>query len=141
MRRCARCAETGVERATRAAAMKRDLARLLFSTRGRLSRAPFWWTALALDAGFVLLFVVIDEIVGQAATLVIYPFTLWIGFALCAKRMRDRGRSPGWLAAALVPLAGPLWLLIELGFRRGTSGDNAYGPDPLIPSGARALNA
>lgn len=24
-----------------------------------------------------------------------------------------------------------IWALIELGFRKGTAGDNAYGPDPL----------
>lgn len=115
--------------------MKQSLVPLLFSPRGRLPRAPFWWTAIALDAAFVLLFVAIDQALGRAATLVIYPFTLWIGFALCAKRMRDRGRSPGWLLAVLVPVAGPLWLLIELGFRRGTPGDNAFGPDPVTTFG------
>jgi uncharacterized membrane protein YhaH (DUF805 family) len=26
-----------------------------------------------------------------------------------------------------------LWALIELGFLRGTVGDNRYGPDPLPP--------
>src|SRR5262245_21974074 len=50
--------------------------------------------------------------------------------ALLAKRMRDRGRSPAWLLAALVPLLGPLWLLVELGLRKGTPGENQYGPDP-----------
>jgi uncharacterized membrane protein YhaH (DUF805 family) len=28
-------------------------------------------------------------------------------------------------------LAISVWALVELGFLRGTPGDNAYGPDPL----------
>jgi uncharacterized membrane protein YhaH (DUF805 family) len=28
------------------------------------------------------------------------------------------------------PIVG-IWFLIELGFQRGTAGDNRYGPDPL----------
>jgi uncharacterized membrane protein YhaH (DUF805 family) len=31
----------------------------------------------------------------------------------------------------LVMLAIGIWILVELGFLRGTVGDNAYGPDPL----------
>jgi len=105
--------------------------RRLLSLHGRLPRAPFWWSGIALDAAFVLLFVAIERTLGREATFVLYPPFLWIGLALCARRMRDRGYSPWWLAAALVPVAGPLWLLIELGFRRGTPGENAYGADPL----------
>lgn len=111
--------------------MRRNLVRLLFYPRGRLPRTSFWWSAIALNTAFVLLFVGIEQTLGRSATLALYPFYLWIGFVLCAKRMRDRARSPGWLLAALVPVAGPLWLLIELGLRRGTPGDNAFGPDPL----------
>ena len=48
-----------------------------------------------------------------------------------SRRLRDRGRSPFWLLAGAVPILGPLWLLIELGLRRGTPGENPYGPDPL----------
>jgi uncharacterized membrane protein YhaH (DUF805 family) len=47
--------------------------------------------------------------------------------------LTDDPRSPGWLdfvlgfCAAVIGLA----FLVELGFRRGTAGDNRYGPDPL----------
>jgi uncharacterized membrane protein YhaH (DUF805 family) len=36
----------------------------------------------------------------------------------------------GWCVAAVYS-AIAIWMLIELGFLRGTRGDNAYGPDPL----------
>jgi uncharacterized membrane protein YhaH (DUF805 family) len=47
--------------------------------------------------------------------------------------LTDDPRNPGWLdfvlgfCAAVIGLA----FLVELGFRRGTAGDNRYGPDPL----------
>ena len=36
-----------------------------------------------------------------------------------------------WLLALVAIDASSLWVLIELGFRRGTDGENDYGPDPL----------
>ncbi|MCF6200418.1 MAG: DUF805 domain-containing protein [Hyphomicrobiaceae bacterium] len=33
----------------------------------------------------------------------------------------------------VIILTYSLWMLIELGFRKGTIGDNKYGPDPLQP--------
>ncbi len=111
--------------------MKADLLAGLISFRGRLARAAFWWRMLALWAVFVLLFIALEQTLGGAATFILYPPFLWVGLALCTRRLRDRGYAPGWLAAALVPVAGPLWLAIELGLRRGTRGENAYGPDPL----------
>ena len=36
----------------------------------------------------------------------------------------------GWILN-LAQLAVAIWFLIELGFLRGTAGDNQYGPDPV----------
>lgn len=36
----------------------------------------------------------------------------------------------GWAVMALAMIVG-LWALVELGFLRGTKGDNQFGPDPL----------
>jgi uncharacterized membrane protein YhaH (DUF805 family) len=85
----------------------------------------------------------------------------WPGYALSVKRLHDHNKGPLMVillyalygAVALIDvigLAGPpsqptslflifalpfvligLWLFIQLGFRRGTSGDNRFGPDPL----------
>ncbi|MGQ0485996.1 MAG: DUF805 domain-containing protein [Hyphomicrobiales bacterium] len=56
---------------------------------------------------------------------------LWPTLAIYAKRWHDRGKSGWWMLIILIPLIGPIWVLIELGFLRGTKGPNHYGPDPL----------
>ena len=61
-----------------------------------------------------------------AALALIYP-----AIVLYAKRWHDRGKSGWWTLIGLVPIIGGLWMLIELGFLKGTDGDNQYGPDPL----------
>lgn len=107
------------------------LARLLFSFRGRIARGTLWGSLLLLCLAFLVLYVFMKTELGARSTLLLYPFLFWIAAALLAKRMRDRGRSPWWLLSALVPIIGPLWLLFELGLRRGTPGENHYGADPL----------
>jgi uncharacterized membrane protein YhaH (DUF805 family) len=105
--------------------------RLLFSFSGRISRSTFWWTIILLGIAFAVLFVFVREELGRPSTLALYPPALWILGASAVKRMRDRGKSPAWLLVVLIPVLGPLWLLIELGMRKGNSGENHYGPDPL----------
>jgi uncharacterized membrane protein YhaH (DUF805 family) len=56
---------------------------------------------------------------------------LWPTLAIYAKRWHDRGKSGWWMLIILIPLIGPIWTLVELGFLRGTEGQNQYGPDPL----------
>lgn len=90
----------------------------LFSWRGRSGRATFWWTLIALKLTFLVLFVFLRAEAGLASTLVLYPPFFWILGALLARRLRDRGRAPAWLLVLLVPVLGPLWLLVEAGFRR-----------------------
>jgi len=107
------------------------LGSLLFSFRGRLPRSTFWWAAILVGAAFVALMVALEATSGQKASLVLYPPLFWIAAALAVKRLRDRGRRAAWLIVLLVPILGPLWVLVELGFRRGTPGENRYGQDPL----------
>lgn len=111
------------------------LTRQLLSFRGRLSRRAFWGTGLAVGACFLLLLKLLEASFGRASSLLLYPPLLWVLAALAVRRMRDRGRSPAWLLAALVPLLGPLWLFLELGLRQGSPGENHYGPDPRAAGG------
>lgn len=85
---------------------------------------------------------------------------IWIGLALGIKRLHDRDKSGWWLllfyfvpsvletigaailgSGAMFILGSigagiSIWGLIEIGFLRGTSGQNSYGPDPLAGPGS-----
>lgn len=50
-------------------------------------------------------------------------------FAALVRRLHDSGKSGAWLFIVFVPVAGEICLIILL-VMEGTSGDNAYGPDP-----------
>ena len=51
---------------------------------------------------------------------------LWPSLAVQIKRWHDRDKSGWWQLISLVPIAGPIWAFIELGFLPGTSGANRY---------------
>lgn len=106
------------------------IAQLLFSYQGRISRSAFWCAGLALSTLFLLLLVFLQTELRRSTSLIIYPPFFWMMSALWVKRLRDRGKAPLWLLALVVPVLGPLYLAIDLGFRRGTVGENQYGPDP-----------
>ena len=44
------------------------------------------------------------------------------------KRFHDRDKSGWWVLIGLIPIIGALWLLVELGFLKGTDGPNRFGP-------------
>jgi uncharacterized membrane protein YhaH (DUF805 family) len=61
------------------------------------------------------------------ATLVmIYPAII-----VTIKRYHDRNKSGWWVLIALIPIVGAIWQIIELGFLRGTVGQNRFGSDPV----------
>jgi uncharacterized membrane protein YhaH (DUF805 family) len=107
-----------------------SLSRLLFSFQGRIARSTFWCAGLIVALLFVLLLVFLQTEFRRNVSLLIYPPFFWMMAALWVKRLRDRGRSPLLLLALAIPVLGPLYLAIEMGFRRGTIGENQYGPDP-----------
>jgi uncharacterized membrane protein YhaH (DUF805 family) len=110
---------------------------LLLSMEGRITRRSFWLTILAVAVVSIIVRI-IDGLIGSSlfygtgilgiifGLLMIYP-----AIALYAKRWHDRGKSGWWSLIGLIPIIGGIWLLIELGFLRGTVGANSYGPDPL----------
>jgi uncharacterized membrane protein YhaH (DUF805 family) len=57
--------------------------------------------------------------------------TLWPSLAIYAKRWHDRNKSGWWSLILFIPFVGAIWMLIELGFLRGTEGNNNYGADPV----------
>jgi uncharacterized membrane protein YhaH (DUF805 family) len=77
-------------------------------------------------------FVFLDAMLVRMAIWVFCPPFFWIAFALAAKCLHDAEQSVVWLLALLVPVLGPLAVDgICLMFRKGSPGQNQYGPDPL----------
>jgi uncharacterized membrane protein YhaH (DUF805 family) len=136
-----------------------DLLQLLFGFRGRINRAKYWLAVIvyiavmivAAAAAFTLGMVTLFFLVA----VVIYIPMIISGIAVGIKRLHDRDKSAWWLlvffvlpsvlSAAAAGLQGStfavilsiasfaisIWAVVELGFLRGTSGSNQYGPDPL----------
>jgi uncharacterized membrane protein YhaH (DUF805 family) len=110
------------------------------------------WSAVPIAWGGLLFGLFVYLLVSCAGLLVLFA-----GFAVAAKRLHDRDKSAWWLLLFyLVPwILGTIgfyigaievrvilglglayfciviWYLVELGFLRGTTGPNRYGPDPL----------
>ncbi len=51
------------------------------------------------------------------------------GLAVAARRLHDTGRSAWWLLIGLVPLVGPIVLIVFL-VQDSQPGTNQYGPNP-----------
>jgi uncharacterized membrane protein YhaH (DUF805 family) len=132
---------------------------LLFSFEGRISRKPFWIALLVLLALEAVTNILAYKLEGERLSAVTDLALSYPEFALFAKRGQDRNLSPwltgvfflsgvimdffvvmGWrgfmdrpffLALAVPWTVFALAILVDLGFRPGTTGANRFGPDPL----------
>lgn len=113
---------------------KLDWTWFLFSLKGRISRKQFWIFHLIVFAGGLLLGMFTEvgsdmhEITRPQLMFMIWIF--WPSIAVQAKRWHDRNKSAWWLVINFIPIAGPIWALIENGFLQGDPGENRYGPAP-----------
>jgi uncharacterized membrane protein YhaH (DUF805 family) len=135
-----------------------DWKNLFLSFEGRINRQPFWLGLLALIILTWILEFILFAIFGVSMMPVMDPnatpeaaaaaaaasmskmiaplgilvlLTLWPSLAMYTKRWHDRDKSGWWTLIILVPIIGSIWLLVELGFLRGTDGPNRFGDDPL----------
>ena len=113
-----------------------DFKKFYLSPEGRVNRKQWWlWLVLPLTVITILL-ISLDMATGN------YKPEFGIGlfsgiFALLTliptifvhiKRFHDRDKSGWWVLIGLIPVIGAIWLLIELGFLKGTPGPNRFGP-------------
>lgn len=125
---------------------------LFTSFDGRINRQK-WWLGLIVLMIIEWIFIIIAMMLGggmmtgidpqdpaavnrtmgalMVPLMILVLVFLWPTLAIYAKRWHDRGKSGWWTLIILIPLIGPIWVLVELGFLRGTEGPNQYGPDPL----------
>jgi len=137
-----------------------DFVNLYTSFDGRISRQPFWIGMIILVVVMiVLMFLVMFG--GMLLIFILQLVFLYPSAAVMVKRLHDRNKSGYYAAILLGlsllngftnvlgitgnPLEAnaldyilgilvfvvSIWFLIELGFLRGTTGQNQYGPDPL----------
>ena len=102
----------------------------LFFTRytdfnGRSRRSEYWWAYLSITVISAVLTAVLGELayIWTLATLV--PQT-----AVSVRRLHDIGKSGWFYLIGLIPLAGPIILLVWM--CKDSTEDNQWGPNPKM---------
>jgi uncharacterized membrane protein YhaH (DUF805 family) len=138
-----------------------DWAFLYNTFEGRIGRKTFWIAVAMLSVAEVVLHLIAEQIQGDRLSAIVDLACTYPEFAVAVKRAHDRNMPLPFLivffaASAFLDLltvlemtgtddqpstisvliAVPftilaLFLLVELGFRKGVDGPNQYGPDPL----------
>jgi len=111
---------------------------LLFSFKGRIPRSTYWLKFGLPYMGIIVLMYLLDAGAGtfnEEVGLGIFSGLFWLiaiypSIAFAVKRVHDRDRSGWFLLLGIIPIVN-IWLSIELGFLKGTSGSNKYGDDPI----------
>jgi uncharacterized membrane protein YhaH (DUF805 family) len=122
----------------------------LFSTQGRLNRAKYFWRTLLIGIGVNIVAFVVAFLLGGIIGETVEPATLLISYLLglaaavviafeVVKRLHDLERPGAHYWLLLIPFYN-IYLALVLLFKRGTSGPNRYGDDPLAaPQGEMAV--
>ena len=114
-----------------------DPKKFYFSFTGRINRSAYWlrYVLPIIIISVVVYLIAISAVPNtsfRSGLLLIWGILqTWISLAVAAKRYHDRDKSAWWILIALIPIIGPIWQLIELGFLKGTDGPNRFGADPL----------
>jgi uncharacterized membrane protein YhaH (DUF805 family) len=109
---------------------------LYFSAKGRISRRTYWLKLMVPVIVISIFLSIIDVSTGNFDPEVgiglyggIFSLAVLVpSIMMGIKRFHDRDKSGWWMLIALVPVIGGLWLLVELGFLKGTDGPNRFGP-------------
>lgn len=95
---------------------------------GRASRGEYWW---------VFLFnVIISTVLGIIPLIgwilgILYSLAMFVGgLSLCIRRLHDTGKSWPHILIFLIPIAGPIILIVWL--CKASDGDNRWGSGPRI---------
>ena len=106
---------------------------------GRARRAEFWYWALALMVAEIAIMIIggvlgaVSEslsVVSLILLCVMLLGTIVPSIAVTVRRLHDTGHSGWWWFIGMVPLVGPILLLVWY-CTPGTPGSNAFGSDPL----------
>lgn len=105
-----------------------DAVKLFFKNytnfKGRSRRSEYWWFCLFNMIVSTLLGLIIPDIAGLWALVILVP-TL----SLVARRLHDIGKSGWWYLIGLIPLVGGIILLVWF-CKDSTPETNQWGPNP-----------
>lgn len=119
-----------------------DLTSLYFSCNGRIPRKVYWLASLPLFGMYIVaeLLVAGERSFGATVLALMVLLVLTVpSLVLSIKRFHDRDKSGWFVLISFIPVIGPIWLLVELGFLRGSEGENRFGPDPLAATPGAVL--
>jgi len=111
----------------------------LFSMKGRLNRAGYFWILFAFSTFNIFGYLVISPSTREPGVInilaVIFYLILYTGLSALAafqgvKRLHDLNRPGSHYLLLLIPLYN-IYLSLILLFEKGTDNDNKYGSDPL----------
>lgn len=96
---------------------------------GRATRTQFWMFFLFYIIFYVVLEIV-TQLIGVGSVLpAFFILALLIPtLSINARRLHDTGRSGWWQLLGLIPIIGPIVLLVF--YVTESQGDNQYGPRP-----------
>jgi uncharacterized membrane protein YhaH (DUF805 family) len=131
------------------------------SFEGRIARQTFWIAAAVLTVAEIVGYIIAEQLQGDRLSAIVDLAFVYPEFAVAVKRAHDRNvpivflvvffvasrildlltvmqlngnqDEPSMIVVAIyLPFTVlGLFLLVELGFRKGVDGPNQYGPDPL----------
>ena len=105
---------------------------------GRARRKEYWFFVLFYSI-FVVLAMLLDIALGTFSVeleigLLSGCFSLAMlipGLAVTVRRLHDTDRRGWWLLISLIPIVGPIWLLVLM-VLDGHTGENRFGADPKL---------
>ncbi|WP_294738519.1 DUF805 domain-containing protein [uncultured Flavobacterium sp.] len=100
---------------------------------GRARRSEYWYFRLC-NFLIVLALMLISLLLGQLqiglVLYILYAIAILVpSLALTVRRLHDTGKSGWFYFVSLIPLIGPIWILV-LFCTEGDNGTNEYGEDP-----------
>lgn len=97
--------------------------------KGRTGRADWLWVQISLLSILAILYVPTATFLGKPGTVCLSLIAIWCAVASSIRRYHDIGKSGWWVALAILPVLGLLFVMIELVFRRGERRSNRFGPE------------
>jgi uncharacterized membrane protein YhaH (DUF805 family) len=101
-----------------------------FLGHGRINRGQWLFRLIVLGVLCAAFGLLAREVAGETAQAVFAAIFIWGGCALSTQRLHDIGRAGLSLVILLIPVLGPIWVLLLM-LRKGGEGNNRYGADPM----------